>query len=93
MKIVLLLTVGIERPSGRRYFHLARELARRGHAVRILALHPDLAACDQRRFVQDGVEDLQQSLVQQIKATHNEDLFSWSLLIKEIEKFKEISCD
>jgi glycosyltransferase involved in cell wall biosynthesis len=56
MTIVLLLTVGIERPSGRRYFALARELARRGHSIRILALHPDLAACGQRRFVCDGVE-------------------------------------
>ncbi len=56
MKITLLLTMGIDRPSGRRYFHLARELVRRHHAVRILALHPDLASCRQRRFVQDGVE-------------------------------------
>jgi glycosyltransferase involved in cell wall biosynthesis len=48
--------MGIDRPSGRRYFHLARELVRRGYVVRILALHPDLANCRQRRFVQDGVE-------------------------------------
>jgi glycosyltransferase involved in cell wall biosynthesis len=56
MRITLLLTTGIDRPSGRRYFHLARELVRRRHKVRILALHPDLASCRQRRFVQDGVE-------------------------------------
>jgi len=29
---------------------------KRGHHVRILALHPDLASCSQRRFVLDGVE-------------------------------------
>jgi glycosyltransferase involved in cell wall biosynthesis len=56
MRIVLLITMGIERPSGVRYFQIASELVRRGHAVRILALHPDLDNCPQRRFVQDGVE-------------------------------------
>jgi glycosyltransferase involved in cell wall biosynthesis len=56
LRIVFLIPMGIERPSGVRYFHLARELVRRGHAVRILALHPDLATCAQRRFVRDGVE-------------------------------------
>ena len=55
-RIVFLITVGIERPSGQRYFNLARELVRRGLQVRILALHPDLIRCSQRRFVQDGVE-------------------------------------
>ncbi len=52
----MLITMGIERPSGRRYFHIARGLVRQGHAVRILALHPDLPNCPQRRFIQDGVE-------------------------------------
>ncbi len=56
LRIVLLITMGIERPSGIRYFHLARELVRHGHAVRILALHPDLPNCPQRRFVRDSVE-------------------------------------
>lgn len=56
MRIVLLITMGIERPSGMRYFFLARELVRRGHQVRILALHPELATCTRRRFVRDGVE-------------------------------------
>ena len=56
MRITLLITMSVERPSGRRYFELARELARRGHTLRILALHPDLAACRRRRFVGDGVE-------------------------------------
>lgn len=56
MRITFLIIMGIERPSGRRYFNIARELAREGHQVRILALHPDLAACPQRRFVRDGVE-------------------------------------
>ncbi len=56
MRIVLLITMGIERPSGVRYFSLAREFVRRGHQVRILALHPDLESCAERRFVRDGVE-------------------------------------
>jgi glycosyltransferase involved in cell wall biosynthesis len=56
MRIVLLIPIGIDRPSGRRYFHLARGLVRLGHRVRILALHADLAAGGPRRFVQDGVE-------------------------------------
>ncbi len=56
MRIVLLITMGIERPSGVRYFSLARELVRCGHQVRILALHPDLANARERRFVRDGVE-------------------------------------
>lgn len=56
MRIVLLLTVGLERPSGRRYRQVARHLVQAGQQVRILALHPDYAACRQRRFVEDGVE-------------------------------------
>lgn len=55
-RVTFLITMGIDRPSGQRYFNLARELARHGDRVRILALHPDLARCPQRRFVQDGVE-------------------------------------
>jgi glycosyltransferase involved in cell wall biosynthesis len=56
MRIVFLIIMGIERPSGRRYFQIARGLAAQGHSVRLLALHPDLAACERRRFVRDGVE-------------------------------------
>ncbi len=56
MRITFLLPMGIERPSGRRYFQIARGLTALGHHVRLLALHPDLASCSQRRFVQDGVE-------------------------------------
>jgi glycosyltransferase involved in cell wall biosynthesis len=56
MRIVFLITMGIERPGGVRYFHIARELARLGHRVRILALHPDLPSCSQRRYRRDGVE-------------------------------------
>lgn len=56
MRITMLITMGIERPSGRRYFHIARGLVRQGYQVRILALHPDFSNCPQRRFIQDGVE-------------------------------------
>ncbi|MCA0352433.1 MAG: glycosyltransferase [Chloroflexi bacterium] len=55
-RVVFLITMGIERPSGQRYFNLAKELVHQGDQVRILALHPDLEQCQQRRFVQDGVE-------------------------------------
>lgn len=56
MRIVFLITMGIERPGGVRYFHIARELVRLGFSVRILALHPDLPSCTRRRYVRDGVE-------------------------------------
>ncbi len=56
MRVVFLLPMGIDRPSGRRYLNIARGLVRRGVQVRLLALHPDLAACTRRRFIVDGVE-------------------------------------
>jgi glycosyltransferase involved in cell wall biosynthesis len=56
MNITFLITAGIERPAGTRYFQIARHLVRQGHRVRILALHPDFAGCLQRRFRQDGVD-------------------------------------
>lgn len=56
MRITLLIPVGIERPSGRRYFQIARGLAAQGHQVRLLALHPDLRSCTCRRYAADGVE-------------------------------------
>ena len=56
MRITFLMIASLDRPAGRRYFPISHALARRGHRVRILALHPDLPSCLQRRFVQDGVE-------------------------------------
>ncbi len=56
MKIVFLLTVGLERPSGLRYAGLARGLVQRGHEVTVLALHPDFAHAPSRRFRDGGVE-------------------------------------
>lgn len=56
MRIVLLLTAGVDRPIGARYLPICAELVRRGHQVRILALHPDLPNCPQRRFTRDGIE-------------------------------------
>lgn len=55
-RIVLIMTSSMERPPGVRYFNIARELVRRGHWVRILALHHHYEGCTQRRLVQDGVE-------------------------------------
>jgi glycosyltransferase involved in cell wall biosynthesis len=56
MKIVFLLTVGLERPSGLRYAGLARGLVSRGHQVTILALHPDYAHAKPRLYQDHGVE-------------------------------------
>lgn len=56
MRITFMMIMGVERPSGRRYFQIARGLAAMGHTVRLLALHPDLASCERRRYVEDGVE-------------------------------------
>jgi glycosyltransferase involved in cell wall biosynthesis len=50
MKITFLLTVGLERPSGLRFGGLARGLARRGHDVTVLALHPDWGRATPRRW-------------------------------------------
>lgn len=56
MQIVFLMIASLERPAGRRYLPIARHLVHQGHHVRILALHPDFAGCDQRRCTIDGVE-------------------------------------
>lgn len=55
-KIVFLMTTGVDRPAGRRYLPIAADLVRRGHYVRILALHPDWEHCGERRLMRDGVE-------------------------------------
>jgi glycosyltransferase involved in cell wall biosynthesis len=56
MRITFLLTQGLESPSGLgRYWPLAKELARLGHAVTVLALHPDFGALEERRFAREGV--------------------------------------
>jgi glycosyltransferase involved in cell wall biosynthesis len=57
MRITFLLTQSLESPSGLgRYGPLAKELARLGHSVRVLALHPDYGALETRRFTRDGVQ-------------------------------------
>ena len=56
MKIIFVLTVGLERPSGIRYAGLARGLVRQGHAVTVLALHPDFDRLTRRRYRSDGVD-------------------------------------
>jgi glycosyltransferase involved in cell wall biosynthesis len=51
MKITFLITSSLEDPPGLgRYFPLAKELARLGNEVSILALHPDLGSLSQRRL-------------------------------------------
>jgi len=57
MNIVFLLTQSLEDPSGLgRYFPLTKELARLGHEVNILALHPDFGSLARRRLQVNGVE-------------------------------------
>jgi glycosyltransferase involved in cell wall biosynthesis len=57
MKILYLLTQDLESPYGiGRCWPLARELARSGHQVRIVTLHPDFDALSTRQQNLDGVE-------------------------------------
>ena len=57
MNITFLLTQSLEDPSGLgRYFPLAKELARLGNQVSILALHPNLGSLSQRRLQVSGVK-------------------------------------
>ena len=57
MRIVFLLSQSLETPSGLgRYWPVAKELARLGHSVTILALHHNLVECNQRRFSREGVD-------------------------------------
>jgi glycosyltransferase involved in cell wall biosynthesis len=57
MRITFLLTSGLEDPPGLgRYFPLAKELARLGNEVSILALHPNLSGLSQRRLQVGGVK-------------------------------------
>jgi glycosyltransferase involved in cell wall biosynthesis len=56
MKITFLLTQSLEDSSGLgRYFPLTKELARLGHEVSILALHPNLGSLSQQRLQVNGV--------------------------------------
>ena len=57
MRIAYLLTQDLESPSGLgRYLPLALQMARRGHQVRIAALHPDIHALSSRNQSVDGIE-------------------------------------
>jgi glycosyltransferase involved in cell wall biosynthesis len=56
MHIVFLLTQSLENPSGLgRHWPIAKELARLGHKITILALHPNLTECRQRHFSREGI--------------------------------------
>lgn len=57
VRIAFLLTQSLEDPSGLgRYFPLAKELARLGHELNVLALHPNLSTLSQRRLEKEGVK-------------------------------------
>lgn len=56
MRIAFLLTTSLESPYGLgRCFPLAREIARLGHDVHIVALHHNYALVEQDAFVKEGV--------------------------------------
>ncbi len=56
MRLVFLLPQSLDDPSGSgRYWPLAKELARLGHDVTMLCLHPDLAHCRPPTFTREGV--------------------------------------
>ena len=56
MRITFLLTQSLESPSGLgRYWPLAKELARLGHQVTILALHHNYSVLTRRHYVREGV--------------------------------------
>ena len=56
MNILFLLTQDLESPSGLgRYFPLAKELARLGANITILALHSHYKSLKETHFVEDGV--------------------------------------
>lgn len=56
MRITFLLTSSIDMAAGLRYFPLAKELVALGHQVVILALHPDISSCSQRKTELSGVK-------------------------------------
>lgn len=57
MKIAFLLTQSLDSPSGLgRFGPIARELARVGHSVEVLALHYDWSNLARRRFTDAGVQ-------------------------------------
>jgi glycosyltransferase involved in cell wall biosynthesis len=57
MKVLFLLTQSLDSPLGiGRIGPLASELARLGHHVDILGLHPDFGSLTQKSFVRDGVK-------------------------------------
>lgn len=57
MNITFLLTQSLDYPSGGgRYYPLAKELARLGHQVKIIALHHDFLSLAARSFSRKGVE-------------------------------------
>ena len=56
LRILFLLTQDLESPSGLgRYWPLAKEMASRGHQVRIAALHSNYSVLCERRIEKEGV--------------------------------------
>jgi glycosyltransferase involved in cell wall biosynthesis len=56
VRIVFLLTQSLDSPSGLgRYWPLSKEMARLGHEVTVLALHPDYVSLDSRAYSAAGV--------------------------------------
>ena len=57
MRINFVITQDIESPSGLgRYWPISKELARLGHQVKIIALHPNFSHLQEPQLVKEGVE-------------------------------------
>jgi len=82
LRILFLLTQDIESPAGAgRYFPLAKTLAKTGHKVYIIGLHPNFPTLQQRRFTKEGVE-IQYVAPMHVRKTVNNKVYypTWKLL-------------
>ena len=77
-EIIFLLSQDLESPSGLgRYRPMAKELARRGYIVRIIALHSDYERLTSKTQLVDGVEVYYVSQMHVLKRENKTTYFSW----------------
>lgn len=82
MNILFLLTQDLESPAGvGRFFPLARELARLGHTVNIVALAGNYRALRTRYFVKEGVNVFYVGQMHVLKTKNEKKYFSAPLLL------------
>jgi glycosyltransferase involved in cell wall biosynthesis len=82
LKITFLLTQSLESPSGLgRCWPVAKELARLGHDVTILALHHDLKSLKQRFIIRNGIKIYYVGQMHVLKKDNSKFYFSTPRLI------------